>query len=370
MRVVITGGGTGGHLYPALAVAEALQKDSTIEDLLYIGNTHRRESELIPQYGIPFEGLLFSGMPRGLNLGLLKWVKELGLAFFSARRILKRFTPDVVFGTGGYITAPVLLAARSLGIPYVVHEPDAYPGLVNRLMGRWATQMTCAFEKAQSRLKTRQLHVTGNPLRSQIGLGDREQALASLNLPFSLEQPILLVTGGSQGARKINQGLLEALPTLIDQLHFQIIHQTGETLFEEVLAACPLDYLNHPGYYRAPFITDMASVLALADIAICRSGSMSLSEMYQGGIPTILVPYPYAAADHQRQNALASQASGASLMIEDADFAGPTLLSVITPLIQDKAHFSTMQHAATALSTPHATKTVIAVIKSAASGSL
>lgn len=366
-RIVITGGGTGGHLYPALAVAEALKEDVSVEDILYIGNIKRREAELVPQYGIRFEGIQFSGMPRGINLQIAAWGKDLGMSFLKARKLLKEFKADIAFGTGGYVTAPVLLAARSLGIPIVVHEPDAYPGLVNRVLAPWSTAVTCAFGESQQRLKTKHLHVTGNPLRSQIGQVSKEQALENLAFPFTLDKPILLVTGGSQGARKINQGVLEALPTLIEELHYQVIHQTGDKLFEETLAQCPEAYRNHPGYFVAPFIQDMASTLALADVAICRSGSMTLSEMYRGHIPTILVPYPYAAADHQRQNALASQAAGASLMIEDAAFNGQTLIETLQKLRNEPHTQAAMKQAAQQLSAPSATADIIALLKAVVS---
>lgn len=363
-RIVVTGGGTGGHLYPALAVVEVLQQDPGIEAILYIGNANRKEAQLVPQYGIPFEGLTFSGMPRRLSPKLLSWGWELIRAFLQARSALQRFRPHAVLGTGGYVTAPVLLAARSLGIPYIVHEPDAYPGLVNRVMARGASGVTCAFTGARTRLKTKNLTVTGNPLRSRIGSIEKEEALANLRLPLSLTRPILLVTGGSQGARRINQGVIEALPTLIDELGLQIIHQTGETLFDEVCSQCPPTYRNHDAYHPMPFIADMASTLALADVAVCRSGSMTLSEMYRGHIPTILVPYPYAAADHQRQNALASQQAGASIMVEDDQFTGDTLVTVLSQMFSSPETLVAMRQGAEALAAPNATMAVISILKS------
>ncbi len=364
IRVVVTGGGTGGHLYPALAVAEALKQDSEIEAILYIGNTHRKEAQLVPPAGIAFQGLIFSGMPRTLSPALFKWGLGLFQSFLQAQRYLKDFRPDVVFATGGYVTAPVLMAALSLNIPYVIHEPDAFPGLVNRQMSRWAEVATCAFADAQKRLKAKTLSVTGNPLRSQIGQVTKAQALERLHLGFDLEKPTLLVTGGSQGARRINQGVLDALPQLIEDLGFQVIHQTGEALFEETRSQCPEAYRQHAAYWMAPFFEDMASVLALADIAVCRSGSMTLSEMYRAHIPMVLVPYPYAAADHQRQNALASQRAGASLMVEDHEFTGNKLVEILTALTHDNGALLRMRQQAEALSAPDATASVVKIIQS------
>lgn len=363
-RVLVTGGGTGGHLYPALAVVEKLQQDPEIGEILYIGNKGRKEAELVPQYGIRFIGLTFSGMPRGLNLSFLPWLMDLITTFLQARQHIRAFQPDVAFGTGGYITAPVLLAAKSLWVPYVIHEPDAHPGLVNRLMAHWASAVTCAFAQAREGLKTRALHVTGNPLRSQMGETPKADALARLKIAFQLNKPVLLVTGGSQGARRINQAVIQALPDLIETHHLQIIHGTGEKLYQEVLGQIPTAYQNHPAYVVKPFITDMGAALALADIALSRSGSMSLSEMYQAHVPTLLIPYPHAAADHQRKNALASQNAGASLMIEDSDCTGEKLIAVLSDLLADASKLDAMRQAASRLATPQATNNVVSVIKS------
>lgn len=366
IRVVITGGGTGGHLYPALAVAEALKADPEVSDLLYIGNVDRKEAELVPQHGIGFAGIRFSGMPRRISPAMVGWGISLIQSWREARRLIQSFSPQVVFGTGGYVTAPVLLAALSLGVPYVIHEPDAYPGLVNRVMARWAGAVTCAFGRARERLKTGRFYETGNPLRGQMGQISREEALAILELPFSLEKPIVLVTGGSQGARRINQAVIEALPHLIDAMGVQVLHQTGEKLYEETLNQCSQACREHPAYWVAPFITQMAAALALADVAVCRAGSMTLSEMYQAGIPTILVPYPFAAADHQRQNALASQVAGASRVIEDSQLTGTSLVAVLEELMESPAVLAQMRQASQRLSHPDATARVVEIIKSVA----
>ncbi len=309
-------------------------------------------------------------MPRSINLQLFRWFGELLSSFLRARQLLSSFKPEVVFGTGGYVTAPVLLAAMSLKIPYVIHEPDAHPGLVNRVMSRWSAKMPCAFEAARQRLRARNLVVTGNPLRSQIGAVSRTEALARLRYPFSEDKTTLLVTGGSQGARRINQAVLDALPGLLARLYLQVILQTGDKLFDEVQTALPQPYREHPAYQVSPFIADMGAVLALADIALCRSGSMTLSEMYRAHIPTLLAPYPYAAADHQRKNALASQEAGASLMIEDAELTGEKLVSVLTMLLEAPQQLETMRHAASGLAAPNATHEVIQILKTVSESNL
>lgn len=373
MRLVVTGGGTGGHIYPALAVAEVMKADPSVTNVTYIGKSGGLESELVPQNGLPFEGIEFYGMPRGKSpvvlLKLVAWLAKLEQAKAHARRLLTRLQPDVVFGTGGYVSAPVLMAAQSLKIPYVVHEPDAQPGLVNRLMSRHAQVITTSFSEGAERLKhkpSQQVLITGNPIRGAIGAMDKTAAFQSLGLQWPVDKPILLITGGSQGARRLNAAVVDALPVLLDELGFSVAHLTGKKLYDETLAALDAKHpalKSHGGYWVQPYSANMAALLAVADLAICRAGSLSLSEMYVSGIPTILVPYPFAAADHQRKNAQASVRAGASLMVEDSEFTGERLLQDLRPLVQDAELTQRMKSAALALGHPHATQEIVACLK-------
>lgn len=373
MRLVVTGGGTGGHIYPALAVAEMMKADPSVEAVTYIGKTGGLESELVPQNGIPFEGIEFYGMPRGksplLPFKLIAWFAKLEQAKAQARRLLMTLKPQVVFGTGGYVSAPVLMAAHSLKIPYVVHEPDAQPGLVNRLMSRNAQVITTSFSEGAERLRhkpSQQILVTGNPIRGTIGGMSKADALQSLGLNWSVDKPVLLVTGGSQGARRLNTAVVEALPVLLDELGFAVAHLTGKKLYDETLVAIEAKnpaLKHHAGYWVQPYSANMAALLALAELAVCRAGSLSLSEMYVSGIPTILVPYPFAASDHQRKNAQASVRAGASLMIEDSELTGERLLQILEPLVRDAGQTQRMQAAARALGHPDATQDIVACLK-------
>jgi UDP-N-acetylglucosamine--N-acetylmuramyl-(pentapeptide) pyrophosphoryl-undecaprenol N-acetylglucosamine transferase len=376
MRLVVTGGGTGGHIYPALAVAEAMQAMAEVEAVTYVGKTAGLESELVPQNGITFEGISFYGMPRGKSLllpfQLLKWGLKLREARAHARQILQRLQPDVVFGTGGYVSAPVLMAAHSLNIPYAVHEPDAKPGLVNRLMSRNAALITTSFTEGAESLshrKNQQVVVTGNPIRGNIGALNKADALQHLAAPWPAEQPVLLVTGGSQGARRINQAVVAALPTLIEELGFAVVHLTGKKLYEETLNA--LDQKDpslktNPKYWVRSYSGEMAALLAVADLAVCRAGSLSLSEMAVCGVPTLLVPYPFAASDHQRKNAQACVRTGASLMIEDSECTGVRLLQELKPLITQPERLAQMHEAAKQQGHPQATAEIVACLQALA----
>lgn len=373
MRLVVTGGGTGGHIYPALAVVEALKADPKVESIHYIGKTGGLESELASQNGIPFKGIEFYGMPRGKTLALpvqiLKWAFKLQRARAEARRLLMDIRPHVVFGTGGYVSAPILMAAKTLKIPYVVHEPDAQPGLVNRLMSKDARVITTSFSEGAAHLKRRadqEVLITGNPIRGDIGHVDKAAAMKALALDWSIERPVLLVTGGSQGARRINQAVVDALPTLINEFGLSVVHLTGKKLYDETLAALlqrDFSVEQNPAYRILPYATEMPALLGLSSLALCRAGSLSLSEMAVCGLPTVLIPYPFAASDHQRKNAQAAVRAGASVMLEDHACIAENLLNVLRPMVTNPEMMARMKAAALALGHPHATEDIIRCLK-------
>lgn len=363
VKVVIAGGGTGGHLYPAIAVCQALKQDYEIESITFIGHPDKSEAQLVPSLGFTFLPLRCSGMPRRHKLQLIGWIFGLWLAIFKALRYLKRLKPDVVFTTGGYTTAPVIIAAKVLKIPYMVHEPDAHPGLVNRKLAPWAAQVTCAFEEAVAQLPNPRVSVTGNPLRASIGRLTKVQGREALPWPWDDQRTTLVVIGGSQGAQHINQAVIEALPQLIETMGLQVIHQVGGANVETCKALCPDFFRNHPAYKQLGFIDTMDAVLAVADLAVCRAGSMSLSEMIQAHVPMVLVPYPFAAADHQRKNALAFQAQGVAVMVEDQDLTAQRLVEVVGSLFKESGRLEEMRQRAQSIARPDATKTIVELIK-------
>jgi len=376
MKLVVTGGGTGGHIYPALAVAQAVQALPDTKAITYIGRLGGLESELVPQNGIAFEGIHFYGMPREKNVGLilryLGWCYTLYQARAHAQQILKRLKPDVIFGTGGYVSAPVLMAANSLKIPYVVHEPDAKPGLVNQIMSKDAKVITTSFSEGAESLKRKpeqQVVVTGNPIRGAIGKLSKAEALQHLGIAWPVEQPILLVAGGSQGARRINQAVVEALPMVLNDFGYAVVHLTGKILYEETLEALEAQspgLKDHPNYWVRPYSGDMAALLALADLAICRAGSLSLSEMAVCGVPTILVPYPFAAANHQFENALACVRAGSAILLEDKNCTGEDLLKTMKYVVEDPEGLKRMREAALTLGHPDATEKIVECLQSVA----
>ena len=368
--IVLTGGGTGGHLYPALAVADSLVRDFgfPLQNITYIGNEESLESQKVPIKGIPFFPLVSHGMPRSKNpVSLLKWGIEMFQATALATRYLKAVKATVVLGTGGYVSGPVLLAAQALRIPFVVHESDAIPGLVNRLMAPQARLVTGAFTGVQKRLKVKpeRFRHTGNPINEAIGKLSKEEALEQLGyfIPqtWQATDKILLVLGGSQGALSLNEAVFNALEALIEA-GYKIVHQCGVKHYKGVKAALFEKYgsetpFKHE-YVCLPFLDNMPAFWALADVALCRSGSMTLSELYVSNTPAILVPYPYAAQNHQEANARFVEAQGAGLVLLDAELNEQTILDKLNALSGDESHLLQTKQRLKSLAKPTATKDI------------
>ncbi|MFN9690820.1 MAG: undecaprenyldiphospho-muramoylpentapeptide beta-N-acetylglucosaminyltransferase [Vampirovibrionales bacterium] len=372
--IVLTGGGTGGHLYPALAVADSLVRDFgfPLQNITYIGNEESLESQKVPTKGIPFFPLVSHGMPRSKNpMALLKWGFEMLQATALAARYLKAVKANVVLGTGGYVSGPVLLAAQALRIPFVVHESDAVPGLVNRLMASKASVVTGAFAHVQSKLKVKseRFQHTGNPVNENIGKLSKADALSQLAyaLPQTWQETdkILLVLGGSQGALSLNEAVFNNLDALIEA-GYKIVHQCGTKHYKAIKLAFLEKYGTetpfNKDYIYLSFIDNMPAVWALADLALCRAGSMTLSELFASQTPAILVPYPYAAQNHQEANARFVEAQGAGIVLLDADLKNVSILDQVNALIADDAHLLQMKQVLEGLAKPTATKTITNIL--------
>ena len=355
-RIVLTGGGTGGHIYPALAVAEHLKDDPDVEALLYIGATGHLEQKLATEQQLQFTGIQVSGMPRKLSVKLLRWPFELSAAVLEARKILRLFRPTAVLGTGGYASAPPLAAARTMGVAYAIHEPDAHPGLVNRLFAREADLVSLGMEAASESLKPShgKLIVNGNPVRKSFvtPLG-RDAACAVLGLDYKLKT--VLVTGGSQGAQAINEALLEVLPSLLDfDPPIQFVHQVGDKNVQGLKERLTKAVLDNPHYFLRAYFDDLSIAYAVSDLAVCRAGAMTVAELAVTGTPALFIPYPYAAADHQTHNARFVSSKGAATLVVQNKLNGQTLRDQILDLVSNEDRLKGMRKAMLALGRPQA----------------
>ncbi len=323
MRVLMTGGGTAGHINPALAIAERIRQERPEAEILFVGAKGRMETELVPAAGYPIETVDVRGFQRRLSL------KNIGrnvsaavhavTAGSACSRILREFRPDIAIGTGGYVSGPILRKAAKAGIPVVVHESNAYPGVTVRMLAKYATATLISDEAARKYLPPEaRVEVTGNPIRTDFLTIDRETARRELGLD---DRPLVLSFGGSLGAARINETMAAVLIRSRQQGGIQHIHATGRNGFEKMKqtlgeAGVPL---KGDGIQVRQYIDDMPRCMAAADVVICRCGAMTLSELPAAGKPAILIPSPYVAENHQYHNAMALVNKGAALCIEEKD---------------------------------------------------
>lgn len=364
-RIVLTGGGTGGHIYPALAVAEQLKDDPDVESILYIGARGHKEEQLATERGLKFIGLDVSGFPRKLSPKLVTWPFQVTGAVLECRKYLRNFRPTVVLGTGGYASAPPLWAAQMMGVPYAIHEPDAHPGWANSFFAGNATLVSCGMEGAVDRIKSNRgrVVVNGNPVgKSFLNLLRRESACAVLGL--NVDMKTLLITGGSQGARAINEAVVDALPTLLEaDPQIQVIHQVGEKNFVEFKERLTPSLQNSTRYFLRDYFDDLSMAYAVTDLAICRSGAMTIAEMAVTGCPAMFVPYPFAAQNHQMHNAQFMETKGAAIVIPQERLTGDLLKQEVLRLIMDEDNLCSMRKGMLSCGKPQAAQDLASQLK-------
>ena len=316
MRIILSGGGTGGHIYPAVAVAEALKRKYGEEvEILFVGAEGKMEMEKIPSLGYNVVGLPVAGLQRRLALSNLALPFKVAASVRRAKRVIKEFGADIVVGFGGYASAPVLWAAQRLGVPTLIQEQNSYAGLTNKLLARRAKRICVAYEGMERFFPKERIVMTGNPLRGRFSAsgGNRDEALAHYGL--STELPVVLVVGGSLGTRTLNEMMKAWLLTLNGTAPVQVIWQTGkyyEREMQEFLAAHPTKNI-----WQGAFIERMDYAYAAADVVLSRSGACTVSELCLVAKPTIFVPSPNVSEDHQTKNAMALVARGAAEIVRD-----------------------------------------------------
>lgn len=349
LRLLLAAGGTGGHLFPGIAVAEAAQRETGAE-VLFVGTASGLEKDVLPRLGFPLR-LIPAQQLRGRNwVGIVQawWAafRAVGVAW----HVVRDFAPDVIFSIGGYASGPTVLAGRVRRVPCVLLEPNAIPGLTNRLLGRIATKICVGFSRTATFFPSRKAVCTGSPVRwTCTSASSANQSPTSL---FSL-----FILGGSAGARRLNQTLPHALSLLQQEgKEICILHQTGRA--EQAEVAALYEKLGVQAEVVA-FIDNMREAYAAADLVVCRAGAMTIAELTVLGKPSILVPYPYAADDHQRANAEVLVQGGAARMVLDAELTPERVCEEIRPLLFDRSRLALMSHAATALGKPDATHAVV-----------
>lgn len=339
----ITGGGTGGHIYPAVAVADELLKSENTAKIYYVGNPNNMEFSIVQGKNYEFLPVVSSGMPRKLGFSLVKWGFQMFHAFVKCCFYINKYKPDVIFGTGGYVSAPVLMAGIVMKVPFVMHDCDANPGLVTRKFSPYAKSISIAFEEAKKKLNNPNCFVNGNPIRNEFTTLTKTQARQNLGLE---EKLTVCIMGGSQGAKAINSAAVGVLKTLTQELGLQVIFQTGKKNYDKVVEGLRKTYPefeSDKNLLVRPYFDDMVTVLKASDIAVSRAGSLSISEICASGIAPIFAPYPYAAADHQRKNAKSVVEQGAGLYVEDVDLTPEKLLELVKTLADNEIYLHEVQ---------------------------
>ena len=353
MRLLVAGGGTGGHLFPGLALAEEVKTRHPKNDVMFVGTTRGLEGRVVPKAGFPLE-FIDVGPLKGQGLfGLLKGLFRLPKSLFQSLRILGKFDPDVVVGVGGYASGPVLVAAWLRGIPTAIQEQNALPGLTNKLLGKIVKACFICFEEARPAFPAKTVHLLGNPIRG-----------AFLEIYLHEKQPderlSILVTGGSQGAHGLNLPVAEAIEQLAPELgkRLKVVHQTGE----KDAAAIAERYARLAGtgaeLEARPFLDEMAKAYGAADLLVCRAGATTIAELTVCKKPAILVPFPFAADDHQTVNARAMGAAGAAILIAERDLTGQGLAKELRGLDRDRDRLKKMGRQSGLLGRPEAAREI------------
>ncbi len=361
----ISGGGTGGHIYPAFTIVEKLLKEEDTEKIYFIGNPDNLEFEIAKNYpAVEFLPVKVSGMPRKLSLAMPKWAIQFFFAFLKARSYLKQYKPDAIFTTGGYVSAPIVTAAIFMKHPYMIHDCDSVPGLVSKMAAPKAKIVSVAFEASKKVLKSNNIICNGNPVREAFFTVTKQEAREELNIPN--DKKVIFAMGGSQGAKTINGAMVNIIKTLSEDMNMFVILQTGKKKYDEVLIDLETvypDYKNNKNIMVRPYFDEMVYPLKASDMVIARAGSLSLTEIIQCRLASILIPYPYAAQDHQRKNAKEMCEKGVSLYLEDSDCNGDNLLAKIKEMNNDET-LKSMTQKASELAKANPTEEIVKQLKS------
>ncbi len=370
MKVIIAGGGTGGHIYPGITIARTLLGRIADAEVVFVGTKRGLEVDVVPKEG--FELLLIdvAGFQRKVSLDTLTTFYRAFKGVFQARAILKRFRPDVVVGTGGYVSGPVVLAAWLLGIPTLIHEQNALPGYTTRILSRIANMIAVTYpESAKYFPKNAKVRLTGNPIRRSILETKRNQGLAAFGLnPRHLT---VLIFGGSQGARAINKVMVKILPEMMRSKDTQVIYQTGKLDYDQVIKELEANCAQALGTSRLvvrDYIYRMDHAMACSDLVVGRAGAISIAEITGRGLPSILIPLPSSAEGHQEKNANALEAAGAALVIHEKDLSPNSLLQAINKIIDDEKLRKEMAAQSRKLGRPGAADDLVNIVVSLSRG--
>ncbi|HEY3424712.1 MAG TPA: undecaprenyldiphospho-muramoylpentapeptide beta-N-acetylglucosaminyltransferase [Negativicutes bacterium] len=360
MRIIMSGGGTGGHIYPAITIVKAIEKVVQPCEVLFVGTQDGLEADIIPKEGYSFATIEVRGFERRLSWQNINTVRKTLSSVVHSQKIIRDFKPDIVIGTGGYVCGPVLLAASLMRIPTMIQEQNVIPGITNKILARFVKQIAVGYSQAAKYFNNPEKVIfSGNPIRAEVMSASREAGVAALGLNPSKQT--ILVSGGSRGARSINQAMLSVYQYVAARKDIQLLHVTGQNEYNGIVGNVKqygIDITNCGNIIIKPYLYNMPEALAATDLAIFRAGAIGLAELTARGIPAILIPYPYAAANHQEFNARVMERQGAAIVIRDAELDKTNLIEIISGLLSNPTRLADMAKASKALGRPDAAKTI------------
>ncbi|WP_100404563.1 undecaprenyldiphospho-muramoylpentapeptide beta-N-acetylglucosaminyltransferase [Bacillus solitudinis] len=359
MRVVVSGGGTGGHIYPALSLIKEIQKQQPESKILYIGTEKGLENDLVQREGIPFKTIHITGFRRKISLENVKTVVRFIKGVKQAKKMMKLFKPDVVIGTGGYVCGPVVYAAAKMRIPTVVHEQNSVPGLTNKFLSKYVQKVAICFEEASSFFPTEKVVFTGNPRASEVKEINAQAGKSSLGLQEN--KKTVLIVGGSRGAKPINDAFLSIVGE-VGGKDYQVVYVTGNVHYDAVMEKVK-EQGNPDNVIIKPFLHNMPDVLGAVDLIVARAGATTLAEVTAIGLPSILIPSPYVTNNHQERNARALSSKGAAILRLEKDMDGSQLLEDINKVFTEDGKWEMMKKEALQLGVPSAATNVYQLLK-------
>ena len=353
MKVLLSGGGTGGHVYPAIAIANRIKEDYPDAEILFVGTAKGIESEIVPKYGYNIETVTVQGFKRKIDLDNVKRVFKLFKGLEQSRKVVKRFKPDIVIGTGGYVSGPVLFNASMSKIPTVIHEQNSFPGVTNKILSKMVTRVLTSFEDSHKRFpeaSQEKLVLTGNPIRKEILVSRKN--ISRRKLGISEDKKMVLCYGGSGGSRKINEAMKLVIENMVkDDVAF--IFATGKAYFEDF--SKEISNLSLKPYQKVvPYLEDMANALSASDLVIGSAGAISLAEITALGKPSIIIPKAYTAENHQEYNAKSIEKQGGGIAILEKNLTPNSLNEAVFKLLGDKDALLDMANASKAIGKPEA----------------
>lgn len=366
MKVLLAGGGTAGHINPALAIAGYIKKKRPETEFLFIGNRDGMEQRLVPQAGFDIKSITISGFKRSFSpKNMVENVKTVTRTFTSsheAKKIISEFKPDICIGTGGYVSGPVIRTAAKMGIPCIIHEQNAYPGVTNKMLAKSVNKVMLAVPDAKKYFEKADFVVTGNPVRGDILTADKEGSRAELELD---ERPMILSFGGSLGARKINEAVADIVARSGKDGRYQHIHAYGKygDWFPDLVKEKGTDISQCNNLDIRPYIDNMPTCMAAADLVICRAGAITLSEIQAMGKPAILIPSPNVAENHQYHNAMALVNAGAAEIIEESELSGETLMKTVDKMLLDPEKLKTISENSRKMAITDANERIYSIVK-------